>query len=151
MNPNWPHWYYRGRVTHPVNIPGRGPIVLTPRSRFQAPTAAVSDLVRAKLVVRIEAPPVKEGQSTAPVPASEKPAPAKESVADKGSDAADAKPEESAADKGSDAAGEQVSAAAAEAVVASNQPKSEEEEAPGGSKSDPSSRSRGRGRGRGKG
>lgn len=47
-----PYWYYKGRTTTPIDIPGKGPQVLTPRAEFYAPTSSVSHLLKAKLVVR---------------------------------------------------------------------------------------------------
>lgn len=69
-----PFWYYAGRVTTPINIPGQGPIVLKPRSRFHAPQSAVAHLLRTKppLVTRLPDPPQKAEASTAEA----KPAPA---------------------------------------------------------------------------
>lgn len=51
------HWYYRGKTTAPVTIPNRGTVVITPRTRFEAPEAAVAHLK--SLVVRLPDPPEK--------------------------------------------------------------------------------------------
>lgn len=48
-----PKWHYSGRVTTPINVPGVGSVVLTPRMRFEAPQSALSNLIRAKLVSRL--------------------------------------------------------------------------------------------------
>jgi hypothetical protein len=63
-----PYWYYKGRTTTPINIPGVGPIVLTPRMKFHAPQAAVSHLMKQKLVARLPDPPVKEEPVVTPEP-----------------------------------------------------------------------------------
>lgn len=49
-------WYYRGQVTTPIDIPGKGPTVLRPRDKFQAPFASVAHLRRLKKVVPCKAP-----------------------------------------------------------------------------------------------
>jgi len=54
---NLPYWYYKGRTTTPVNIPGQGPIVLVPRMKFFAPQASVSHLLKKKMVARLPDPP----------------------------------------------------------------------------------------------
>ena len=53
------YWYYTGRVTTPINVPGKGPIVLRPRERFHAPPSAVAHLLRLDppLVKRLPDPP----------------------------------------------------------------------------------------------
>ena len=51
------HWYYLGRTTTSVNHPEKGPMVLIPRSRFEAPQASVHHLLQAKLVKRLPDPP----------------------------------------------------------------------------------------------
>lgn len=80
-------WIYLGRVTTPIDIPGRGPVVLVPRYKFEAPMSSVAHLVRLKYVRPLkphqipkvepvkEAPP-KEGpvaQSTGHQKSEEKP------------------------------------------------------------------------------
>lgn len=49
-----PTWYYRGKTTTPVDIPGRGIVVIRPRTRFEAPESAVAHLK--SLVVRQDPP-----------------------------------------------------------------------------------------------
>jgi len=49
-------WYYRGQVTTPIDIPGKGPTVLRPRDKFQAPFASVAHLRRLKRVVQCKPP-----------------------------------------------------------------------------------------------
>jgi len=56
-------WYYRGAVTTPVDIPGKGPTVVRPRDRFQAPFSAVANLKRLRLVVPCKPP---KGESPPP-------------------------------------------------------------------------------------
>jgi hypothetical protein len=51
-----PWWYYRGRVTTPVEIPGKGSTIIRPRMRFQAPLPAVMHLKNIGLVVACEPP-----------------------------------------------------------------------------------------------
>jgi hypothetical protein len=53
------YWHYSGRVTTPINVPGRGPIVLRPREKFHAPQSAVAHLLRLNppLVKRLPDPP----------------------------------------------------------------------------------------------
>lgn len=51
---NW--WYYKGQVTTPIDIPGKGPTVIRPRERFQAPLAAVAHLKRLGRVVPCKPP-----------------------------------------------------------------------------------------------
>lgn len=61
-------WYYRGQVTTPVNIPGKGPTVVRPRDKFQAPFSAVAHLKRMGRVVACKAPkepPVPKSQPEA--------------------------------------------------------------------------------------
>jgi hypothetical protein len=43
-------WIYLGKVTTPIDIPGRGPVVLVPRYKFEAPMSSVAHLVRLKYV-----------------------------------------------------------------------------------------------------
>jgi len=74
-------WYYRGQVTTPVDIPGKGPTVLRPREKFQAPLAAVAHLKRLGRVVACKPPPeakvaTQEPKVAVPEPKS-KPAPPK--------------------------------------------------------------------------
>jgi len=66
-----PYWYYRGRTTTPIDIPGKGAVVLVPRQKFFAPQSAVSHLLKIKLVRRLPDPPPEER----PKEAEEKPLP----------------------------------------------------------------------------
>lgn len=45
------YWFYRGRITTPINHPEKGPIILTPRMVFDAPKSAVQNLLNKKMVV----------------------------------------------------------------------------------------------------
>jgi len=54
---NLPFWYYAGRVTTAIDLPG-GPVVITPRSKFHALPTAVAHLVKVGLVKRLPDPPV---------------------------------------------------------------------------------------------
>jgi hypothetical protein len=62
-------WIYLGKVTTPIDIPGRGPVVLVPRYRFEAPMSSVAHLVRLKYVQPLKphqipkVEPVKEAPS----------------------------------------------------------------------------------------
>lgn len=129
MSENWPHWHYRGRVTHPVDIPGVGPVVLTPRAQFQAPAYAVKDLLRAKLVKRIEPP---KGPKPAPKEASE-PRGAQDrgqSTAPEAKKALGTKSDPKEVDSSQEtpkSEDEPVSAATADPVLASDQPAQEED------------------------
>jgi len=49
-------WYYKGQVTTPIDIPGKGPTVIRPRDRFQAPFAAVAHLKRLGHIVPCKPP-----------------------------------------------------------------------------------------------
>jgi hypothetical protein len=53
------YWHYSGRITTPINVPGKGPIVLRPREKFHAPQSAVAHLLRLNppLVKRLPDPP----------------------------------------------------------------------------------------------
>jgi len=65
-------WLYKGSVTTPVDVPGKGPTVIKPRMKFQAPPRAVANLKRIGLVVPCKDPnpPKKEAAvSGEPVPA----------------------------------------------------------------------------------
>lgn len=53
-------WFYSGKVTTPVNIPGRGPSIIQPRMTFDAPESAVAHLLRLRLVKRVDTPPAQE-------------------------------------------------------------------------------------------
>lgn len=70
---NW--WLYKGSVTTPVVIPGRGPTIIQPRMKFQAPPAAVAHLKRIGMVVPCKDPnpPKKEAPAPAAEPAPEVP------------------------------------------------------------------------------
>ena len=59
-------WYYRGQVTTPIDIPGKGPTVLRPRDKFQAPFTAVAHLRRLKKVVPCKPPEEAEIQASEP-------------------------------------------------------------------------------------
>ena len=59
-------WYYRGQVTTPIDIPGKGPTVLRPRDKFQAPFAAVAHLSKLKMVVKCKAPKEAKEKKVAP-------------------------------------------------------------------------------------
>lgn len=54
-NSPYPFWYYSGRVTTPVELPG-GAVIITPRSKFHAPPSAVAHLVQVGLVKRLPDP-----------------------------------------------------------------------------------------------
>jgi hypothetical protein len=56
-------WYYKGTTPAPVEIPGRGSVVIRPKSRFEAPITSVSHLVRSGLVVEV----VSQKRATDPV------------------------------------------------------------------------------------
>ena len=58
-------WYYRGTVTTPINIPGKGPTVIRPRDKFQAPLAAVVHLKKLGYVV-ICKPPKEVSKQASP-------------------------------------------------------------------------------------
>lgn len=62
-------WYYRGRTTTPFDHPDRGPIVIEPRTTFEAPKSAVQHLFNKNLVKRMPDPAPKK---TAPQKGSEK-------------------------------------------------------------------------------
>lgn len=62
-------WYYRGQVTTPIDIPGKGPTVIRPREKFQAPYSAVAHLKRLKRVVPCKPP--KEARGAPQPPKSE--------------------------------------------------------------------------------
>jgi len=66
-----PHWYYRGRVTTPVNIPGVGSVVLRPNMRFEAPEASVAHLKRMKPPMVVEVAPPKTPVAAVPAPTQE--------------------------------------------------------------------------------
>lgn len=68
-------WYYRGQVTTPIDIPGKGPTVIRPRDKFEAPLGAVAHLKRLGLVVACKAP--KEVARQAAIPKSEPASPKK--------------------------------------------------------------------------
>lgn len=59
-------WLYKGAVTTPIDIPGKGPTVIRPRDKFQAPFAAVANLKRLGRVVPCRPP--KEVKEPAPEP-----------------------------------------------------------------------------------
>lgn len=61
-------WYYRGQVTTPIDIPGKGPTVVRPRDRFQAPFAAVAHLKKMGRVVPCKPPKEAAPPKTPPVP-----------------------------------------------------------------------------------
>jgi hypothetical protein len=46
-------WYYKGTSTANYNDPERGPRILTPRTKFEAPVAAVQHLIQAGLIKRL--------------------------------------------------------------------------------------------------
>jgi hypothetical protein len=65
-------WIYLGKVTTPIDIPGKGPTVLVPRHKFEAPMSSVAHLVRLKKVValkphQIPKPPEKVESKEPPV------------------------------------------------------------------------------------
>ena len=81
------HWYYKGRSTTPIDHPEKGPIVLTPMMRFEAPIATVNHLIQANLVKRLPDPPKKaevhvqtSAPAAVPVAAPVVPAPAPKEV-----------------------------------------------------------------------
>ena len=47
-------WIYLGKVTTPIDIPGKGPTVLVPRHKFEAPMSSVAHLVRLKKVAALK-------------------------------------------------------------------------------------------------
>lgn len=47
-------WHYKGTSPTPVEIPGRGSVVIRPKARFEAPIASVSHLLRSNMVVRVK-------------------------------------------------------------------------------------------------
>lgn len=58
-------WLYKGAVTTPIDIPGKGPTVIRPRDKFQAPFAAVAHLKKLGRVVPCKPPPeAKEAKAT---------------------------------------------------------------------------------------
>jgi hypothetical protein len=67
-------WYYRGQVTTPIDIPGKGPTVIRPREKFQAPFAAVAHLKRLGRVVPCKPPKevLRQSSVTKSEPESEK-------------------------------------------------------------------------------
>jgi hypothetical protein len=60
-------WIYLGKVTTPIDIPGRGPVVLVPRLKFEAPMSSVAHLVRLKYVAPLK--PFQIPKEAAPKPA----------------------------------------------------------------------------------
>lgn len=62
-------WYYSGQVTTPIDIPGKGPTVLRPREKFQAPLVAVAHLKRIGRVVPCKPP--SEAKVMTPEPKSQ--------------------------------------------------------------------------------
>lgn len=71
-------WYYRGQVTTPIDIPGKGPTVLRPRDKFQAPFGAVAHLKRLGRVVPCKPPPEAKKEKAKPkVEPKSKPTPPK--------------------------------------------------------------------------
>jgi len=68
-------WYYRGQVTTPIDIPGKGPTVIRPRDKFEAPLGAVAHLKRLGLVVACK--PQREVVRQPP-PTKSEPAPPKQ-------------------------------------------------------------------------
>ncbi len=67
-------WYYKGRTPTPVNIPGRGSVVLTRGAKFEAPASAIHHLIRTHQVAEVlervrRAPsPVTPAPQVVPVP-----------------------------------------------------------------------------------
>lgn len=61
-------WYYRGQVTTPIDIPGKGPTVVRPRDRFQAPFAAVAHLKKMGRVVPCKPPKEAAPAKSLPTP-----------------------------------------------------------------------------------
>jgi hypothetical protein len=49
-------WYYKGRVTTPIDIPGQGPTVIKRGDKFQCPFGPVANLKRQGLVVPCKPP-----------------------------------------------------------------------------------------------
>lgn len=74
------YWYYSGRTTTPIDIPGKGPVVLKPRAKFHAPQASVAHLLRIKMVTRLPDPPQP---SAKPAPAAPKQEVPRSAAADK--------------------------------------------------------------------
>lgn len=50
-------WHYSGRTPTPIEIPGRGSVVLTKGKRFEAPESSVAHLVSVGMVKRMPDPP----------------------------------------------------------------------------------------------
>lgn len=48
-----PTWYYKGQTPSPVNVTGRGSVVMTRGSKFEATTADVARLVKSGAVVLV--------------------------------------------------------------------------------------------------
>jgi hypothetical protein len=89
-----PYWYYSGRTTTPIEIPGKGPIVLKPRSKFHAPQSSVAHLLRIKLVKRLPDPPQPPAEAKdAPAPAPKQEVPQPAAVEKSGSSATSAPPD----------------------------------------------------------
>lgn len=60
-----PWWYYKGKTTTPVDLPGSGPTIIKPRMRFEAPLSAVAHLKRIGMVAICE-PPKTQGKAVQP-------------------------------------------------------------------------------------
>ena len=58
-----PTWYYKGQTPSPVNVTGRGSVVMTRGSKFEATSADVARLVNSGAVVPVSVPKVAKTQS----------------------------------------------------------------------------------------
>jgi hypothetical protein len=73
-----PYWYYAGKTTSCVEIPGRGPVILVPRERFHAPRASVHHLLKTRppqVKLLPDPPQPKNELATAPKPLQPPPVP----------------------------------------------------------------------------